>query len=254
MLWPNAMSAAPPVSVIVVCQNPGPRLHTALASIWEQAPGTADLIVVDGGSTDGTRAWLEARRDRIHVLIAEPDRGVYDAMNKGVAVARTDWVLFLGADDRLASGEVLATLAPTLARTDAGVVAGEAVYTDGRRYRLRLPPKPIARNFVHHQAAFYRRRLLAADGGFDLTYRIMADYEMNLRLWRGRARFESVPERIAVCGSGGLSDHGRWQGYREEIAVRHRYFSSLASAPWDGLSLLRFGRKQIVRRLLRSHG
>jgi putative colanic acid biosynthesis glycosyltransferase len=254
MLPPNAMSAAPPVSVIVVCRNPGDRLPRALASIWEQAPGTADVIVVDGGSTDGTRPWLEARRDRIHVLIAEPDHGVYDAMNKGVAAARTEWVLFLGADDRLAGREVLAGLAPRLARTAAGVVAGEAVYADGRRYRLRLPPNPIARNFVHHQAAFYRRRLLAADGGFDITLRIMADYEMNLRLWRRREQLESVPECIALCGVGGLSDRGHWRGYREEIAVRHRYFSPLASAPWDGLSLLRFGRKQIVRRLLRSHG
>lgn len=248
------MSAAPLVSVIVVCRNPGDRLPHALASIWEQAPGTTEVIVVDGGSTDGTRAWLEARRDRIHVLIAEPDHGVYDAMNKGVAAARTEWVLFLGADDRLAGPEVLAGLAPRLARTAAGVVAGEAVYADGRRYRLRLPPNPIARNFVHHQAAFYRRRLLVADGGFDVTLRIMADYEMNLRLWRRREHFESVPECIALCGFGGLSDRGRWQGYREEISVRHRYFSPLASAPWDGMSLLRFGRKQMVHRLFRSHG
>lgn len=254
MLRPNAMSAAPPVSVIVVCHNPGDRLHQALASVWAQPAGSADLIVVDGGSTDGTRAWLDEQRDRIHFLVSEPDRGVYHAMNKGVAAARTEWVLFLGADDRLAEREVLAALAPRLARSAAGVVAGEAVYADGRRYRLRLPPKPIARNFVHHQAAFYRRHLLAADGGFDLTFRIMADYEMNLRLWRQRERFESIPDPIAVCGAGGLSDSGRWQGYREEIAVRHRYFSLLASAPWDTLSLLRFGRKQIVRRLHRTHG
>lgn len=254
MLRPNAMSAAPPVSVIVVCRNPGDRLHHALASVWEQLPGSVDLIVVDGGSTDGTRAWLDERRERIHILIAEPDRGVYDAMNKGVAAARSDWVIFLGADDRLADRHALATLSPLLLRSQADVVAGEAAYVDGRRYRLQLPPNPIARNFVHHQSAFYRRHVLAANGGFDLTYRIMADYELNLRLWRRGARFESVPQLIASCGVGGLSDRGHWQGYREEIAVRHRYYSPPASLPWDALSLLRFGRKQLVRRFLRTHG
>lgn len=254
MLFLNAMPAAPTLSVIVVCKNPGERLRAALASVWEQSGFAPELIVIDGGSSDGTREWLEAQQSRIRILVSESDRGVYDAMNKGVAAARAEWVLFLGADDRLAGRAVLDTLAPVLARSDAGVVAGEAVYADGRRYRLRLPLHPIARNFVHHQAAFYRRQLLAADGGFDLTFRIMADYEMNLRLWRRGMRFEAVPEQIAVCGVGGLSDHGRWQGYREEIAVRHRYFSPLASAPWDAASLLRFGRKQIVRRLLRSHG
>lgn len=248
------MPAAPTLSVIVVCKNPGERLRTALASVWEQSGFVPELIVIDGGSTDGTREWLEAQRSRIRILVSESDGGVYDAMNKGVAAARTEWVLFLGADDRLASRTVLAVLAPVLARSDAGVVAGEAVYADGRRYRLRLPLHPIARNFVHHQAAFYRHHLLEADGGFDLTFRIMADYEMNLRLWRSGTRFEAVPAQIAVCGVGGLSDHGRWQGYREEIAVRHRYFPPLASAPWDALSLLRFGRKQIVRRLRPTHG
>jgi glycosyltransferase involved in cell wall biosynthesis len=254
MLFWNAMSAAPTLSVIVVCKNPGARLHATLASVWSQSEVTGELIVIDGGSTDGSREWLGSQRERLATLVSEPDAGVYDAMNKGLAAARGAWVIFLGADDRLAGERVLADAAIGLGRTDAGVVAGEAAYDDGRVYRLASRLNPIARNFVHHQAAFYRRTLFAQHGGFDPSLAIMADYDLNLRLWTNRVRFEPLSLRVATCGVGGLSDRGGWRGYREEITVRHRHFSAGRCLVWDGLSLVRFIRKQVVHRLARSHG
>lgn len=245
------MSAAPTVSVIVVCKNPGARLRVGLETVWQQTKQGAELIVVDGGSTDGTREWLESERSRLHAFISEPDRGVYDAMNKGVATARSNWVLFLGADDRLVANDVIECAGQQLGRTDAGVVVGEALYDDGRGYRLRIPPRPIARNFVHHQAAFYARTLFVRHGGFDPALAIMADYELNLRLWKQGVRFAALPLRITACGVGGLSDRGAWRGYREEIAVRHRHFSPIVCLPWDALSVVRFVRKQFVRRFRR---
>ena len=247
MLAANAMSAAPFVSVIVVCKNPGARLRAALASVWAQRDAALELIVIDGGSTDGSVAWLESERARIAALVSGPDRGVYDAMNEGVARARGDWVYFLGADDRLAGDTVLRETTNWLRRTDAGVVAGAAAFDDGRLYQLRSNVNPIARNFVHHQAAFYRRGLFEENGPFDLGLAVMADYEFNVRIWKNRVRFKPAPLRIAACGVGGLSDRGAWRGYREEIAVRHRYFPAWRALPWDVLSVLRYLRKKIVR-------
>jgi len=244
------MSAAPLLSIIVVCRNPGTALRTALASVQAQT-AAAEVIVIDGASTDGTAAWLETQRGHFAALVSEPDGGVYDAMNKGVAHARGEWILFLGADDRLAADGVLAEAARWLDRTDAGVAAGEIAYTDGRVYRMRSRVNPIARNFVHHQGAFYRRPLFAEQGAFDASLAVMADYEMNLRLWKRRVAFKPLPLRIAVCGAGGLSDRGDWRGYREEIAVRHRYYSPLRCLGWDALSLVRYVRKKIIRTLAR---
>src|SRR4051812_6011586 len=82
MLAANAMSAAPTISVIVACKNPGPRLLVALTSVWEQRHLQPELIVIDGGSTDGSRELLEAQRSRLTAWVSEPDDGVYDAMNK----------------------------------------------------------------------------------------------------------------------------------------------------------------------------
>lgn len=208
--------------------------------------------MIDGASTDGTAAWLQAQRGRLGALVSESDAGVYAAMNKGVARARGEWILFLGADDRLAADGVLAEAGRWLARTDAGVVAGEIAYTDGRIYRMRPRVNPLTRNFVHHQGAFYRRTLFAEHGAFDPALAVMADYDMNLRLWKRRVAFKPIPLRIAVCGTGGLSDRGAWRGYREEIAVRHRYYSPLRCLGWDVLSVVRYARKKVVRAFARN--
>jgi glycosyltransferase involved in cell wall biosynthesis len=241
------MSATPTLSVIVVCKNPGKRLHAALASVWEQRLVTPELIVIDGGSTDGSREWLESQRHRIHTLVSESDGGVYDAMNKGVARAHGDWVFFLGADDRIAGDSVLSETINWMKKTEAGVVAGEAAFDDGRIYKLHSQVNAIARNFVHHQAAFYRRTLFEENGNFDTSLAVMADYEFNVRLWKSRVRFKPIPLRIAACGIGGLSDGGGWRGYREEMIIRRRYFSKPRAAFWNTLSIVRYVRKRLLR-------
>jgi glycosyltransferase involved in cell wall biosynthesis len=241
------MSAAPALSVILVCKNPGPRLQAALASVWAQLHIHPEIIVIDGGSTDGSREWLTAQRARLTTLVSEPDAGLYPAMNQGIALATGAWILFLGADDRLVGDMVLSEALNWMNKTEAGVAAGEVAYDDGRIYKLRSNVNPCARNFVHHQGTFYRRSLFAENDAFDTSLAVMADYEFNVRLWKNRVRFKPIPLRIAACGTGGLSDAGRWRGYREEIAVRHRYFSFGRCLVWDVLSVVRYVRKKIVR-------
>jgi putative colanic acid biosynthesis glycosyltransferase len=238
----------------VVCKNPGPRLATALNSVWEQRGTPPELIVIDGGSTDGTREWLEQHRPRVACLVSGPDQGIYAAMNRGLAAARGDWVLFLGADDRLASEIVLAEVAVQLGQTAGSIVVGEIAYEDGRVYHLASSPRPLARNFVHHQGAFYRRSLFAENGEFDASLRVMADYDFNLRLWKKHVRFKPFALCVARCGAGGVSDRGAWRGYREEIRVRHRHFSAWRCWGWDLLTVLRWLRKKIVVSFSPHHG
>ena len=248
------MSATPSVSVIVVCKNPGARLHEALESVWSQQNVATEIVVVDGASTDGTREWLEGRRARLAALISEPDAGIYEAMNKGLAVARGEWVYFLGADDRLVGDTVLSEVMNWARKTESGVVAGEIAYDDGRIYRLRSRWNPAARNFLHHQSALYRRSLFEENGPFDASLRIMADYDFNLRLWKGRVRFKPIPLRIAACTAGGLSDSATWPVYREQVVVRHRYFPGWRCWWYDALSIVRYLQKRAGRALLARHG
>src|SRR5215203_5615600 len=176
--------APPLISILIVCRNPGPRLRNALESVWRQRNVEVELVIVDGASTDGTADLLQAERARLGALHIGPDNGVYDAMNKAIPLARGEWLLFLGADDRLATDDVLARAAVSLttAAAETAVVAGEARYDDGRHYRFGGAGGAARRNFVHHQAAFYRAAAVREAGGFDRTLRVMADYDLNLRL------------------------------------------------------------------------
>jgi putative colanic acid biosynthesis glycosyltransferase len=236
----------PLISVIIACRNPGPRLARAVESVRMQDFSAHEIVVIDGASSDGTREWLSANAGSLGTVVSEPDGGVYEAMNKGVARAKGEWVLFLGADDELAGSSVLKRAAALLDPGAGDVFAGEARFDDGRIYRFAGAGAAVRRNFVHHQAAFYRRTLFARLGGFDGGLRVQADYDFNLRLMRAGCRFQSLPLRVAECASGGLSDQGSWQNYREEIAVRHRHFGSVRSAAWDAGSVVRCFRKKIL--------
>jgi glycosyltransferase involved in cell wall biosynthesis len=242
------MSApAPLISVIVPCKNAQRALVATLDSLWAQRGLPPEIIVVDGASTDGSVEWLATQRERLSAVVSEPDRGVYDAMNKGLAHAHGEWVLFLGAGDRLVGEAILSEVAHWMKRTESGIVVGEVAYDDGRIYKLPKRLNPLTRNFVHHQGAFYRRSLFAETGEFALSLKIMGDYDLNLRLWKNHVRFKPIPLRIAACTTHGLSDSGRWLGYREEISVRHRYAKPWRCWLWDVLSIGRWLRKKIVR-------
>lgn len=237
------------ITIIIVCRNAGATLPATLASVWGQtiARPRLELVVIDGASTDGSAAWLAEHTARIDQLISEPDAGVYDAMNRGLDLARGDWVYFLGADDTLASPDVLDRVALILRGTSADAVAGEARYRDGRVYRFAPPIRPARRNFLHHQATFYRRAHFDAfGGGFDLSFRVAADYELNLRWWRLGARFEACPIHVADCTPGGLSDAGRWPSYGEEIRARHRHLPGRQCLLWDAGSVVRYLRKRLI--------
>lgn len=231
----------------MVCRNPGPRLIEAVDSVRHQREADTEIVLIDGASTDGTREWLEANRSSFAVADSAPDHGIYDAMNKALRSARGDWILFLGADDRLASDDVLNRAGTALSQSPADIVSGTARFDDGRVYPAR-PDAAIRRNFLHHQATFYRRRLLDRHGPFDTSLRLQADYDLNLRMLRAGARVAPLPILVALCASGGASDAGHWTNYREEITVRHRHYPIWRCLPWDGLAVLRFLRKRMVRR------
>lgn len=240
MLRPNAMSAAPTLSVVVACKNPGPALTATLESVWAQRHVQPEIVVIDRGSTDGTREWLETQRSRLATTVAALGARHYDALNQGVARATGEWVHFLGAGDRLVGDMILSEALNWARKTDAGVVAGEAAFDDGRICKLGSRVNALARNFVHLQAAFYRRSLFAENGSFDLSFAEEADYEFHVRLWKSRVRFKPIPLRIAACVASERSHRSnRWLRWREECRVRHRYFATWRSLPWDAFSFVR---------------
>lgn len=163
-----------------------------------------EIWVLDACSTDGTLEVIESYKRKVGTdikCVSSPDDGVYDAMNRGIALASGEWLYFLGADDRLADPEVFCDVSRTLAKECADLVYGDVVLkSDGRRFcgkssRTRLV---LDRN-ISHQAIFYHHSLFKRVGSFDLSYPIWADWDLNIRCFKlPGARCHWLDREIAV--------------------------------------------------------
>lgn len=229
--------SSPRLSVITVTFNPGPGFDQTAASVLAQA-AQADLewLVIDGGSTDDTAARFKDWERRWPAgrvrWTSEPDEGIYDAMNKGVAQARGDYVLFMNAGDWFADPEACARLLAaaggdpgdgSLPAADFVYGACEQIYPDGRRFVS--PPRPWQEAWKHmpcsHQSLLNRRTCLVEEP-FDLTYPVAADHEFVLRWVRRRARVRVLQETIAVVTLETYTYAQLWRGWNQKrrAAVR----------------------------------
>lgn len=176
----------PRFSVITVCYNAANSIESTAASLRSQTQLDYEWLVVDGASTDSTLQAVAEAGIATTRIISEPDRGIYDAMNKAVGLANGDWVHFLNAGDELADSTVLADIALALdANPKIDLLYGDMIYVDqGQEYVRRFThvrPSMLVFEDLNHQAVFARRGLFQSVGLFDLRFRTSADYDWLLR-------------------------------------------------------------------------
>jgi glycosyltransferase involved in cell wall biosynthesis len=205
-------SPRPGITIIVPTFNSQACVTRCLRSILDQSYRNLEVVVVDGLSTDGTMA--EVRRvavadSRVRYL-SEPDRGVYDAMNKGVKLASGEWLLFLGSDDSLHTEDTLEEIVRHL-RSRYDLVYGNVMIhgnvdwaKDQQIYGGKFDRTRIVRRNISHQCIFYHRRVFERFGGYNLKYRVCADWEFNARIFL-RTRKHYVDVIVADFTAGGLS-------------------------------------------------
>lgn len=233
-------------TVITCTYNAATALQRTLDSVRAQTWGDLEHLIIDGASRDGTVAMAEAYcrecrdDDDGHeaVVVSEPDRGLYDAMNKGIARATGDYIVFLNAGDTLPDADTLETVASYVADGEPlpAVLYGDTdiVDADGhflRHRRLSPPDRLTWRSFRHgmlvcHQA-FYARTDIARDTLYDLHYRYSADVDWCIRIMREGTRrhlaLRRVPHVVAHFLDGGMTtaNHRASLGERFRIMVRH---------------------------------
>lgn len=222
-------------SVITAVRNRASTIGATMESVRAQRGASIEHIVVDGASTDGTLGILAGYRDTISTLISEPDRGVYDALNKGFRAATGDVVGVMHSDDEFASPIALAQIANAFANPAVDAVYGDLVYVKNTNpghvvrywHAGSYDRKRLAAGWMPPHPTFYvRRSLYEKFGGFDTNYRIAADYEWMLRLlWRQGVRADYVPNVLVRMRTGGLSNSSLFSLFRkscEDFAVlRH---------------------------------
>lgn len=201
---------APSVSVIVATLDAAATLAACIDSVSAQEGVPVELLVIDGGSTDGTVQTLEAKNDSIAYWVSEPDRGVYHAWNKALERATGRWVCFLGADDKLAQPGTLKTLVDLGERTDAELVCSRVQYRASEKAGSSVVGQPwdwarMTRFMcVAHPGLLHRRSLFDRFGQFSEQYRIAGDYEYLLRLG-DRVTTAFLEEVTVNVGGAGLS-------------------------------------------------
>lgn len=215
-------------SVVTVCRDAAHVLPRAMASLAAQTCSDGEWVVIDGASGDGT-AELARGFTRLPLqCLSEPDGGIYEAMNKAVALARGDYLYFLNADDRLADAWVLERVHAALdAQRQPDLLVGRVLFASGHGRQLRdyahLTPRNIVYDSLCHQAVFARRDLFERFGGFDTGYRLAADFDWLVRVVRGGARVHGLALTVAEFAAGGAHQRALQATQREMLRIRRAH-------------------------------
>lgn len=197
------------ISIITPSYNAGKYIERAIQSVLQQDYRNWEHIIVDGGSTDDT---LEILNRYQHLRsISEPDKGIYDAMNKGINLARGEWIFFLGSDDQLIKNDVLSGVAKYL-DDHQDVIYGNVIFkSSGLRYRGEMDEHSLLKFNLCQQSIFYKRDKIFKKEAlyFSLRYPILSDWEHNFR-WFLNNRISKRFINLDIClyNDGGSSATG----------------------------------------------
>jgi glycosyltransferase involved in cell wall biosynthesis len=208
------------ISIITVCYNSAATIADTLRSVAAQDYPDIEHIVIDGASKDGTVALVRAHTGHVVRVVSEPDKGIYDAMNKGLALATGDVVGFLNADDMYEGTDAVTRIAAGF-QPDTGpspqldAVYGDLILVDPVevsrivRYWQSCPHQPglCAQGWMPpHPTLYVRRAVLAATGGFNTDYKIQSDFELILRLFEVvELRSRYLPTTLVRMRMGGTT-------------------------------------------------
>lgn len=186
----------PKISVVTVCYNAVETIEQTILSVINQTYPIIEYIIIDGASTDGTVDIINKYRDKIAYFVSEPDKGIYDAMNKGIKAATGEWINFMNAGDEFHDIDVLSTITPQMKNAD--IVYGDTMllYSIGKKLKKPLPLSQITDRMVFgHQATFVRARY-HKEHIFDTSFKSSADYKFLRDAFIHGAKFQYIPVLI----------------------------------------------------------
>lgn len=228
----GTVPAAPLVSIVTVVKNGAGHLAACMESVFAQSWPDVEYIVIDGGSTDGTLDIIRRFEDRIDYWVSEPDRGIFDAMNKGIACAGGELIGLLNADDWYEPGAVETAATAYLRHGVAGVYYGEKhlVQVDmGRVYEVTSSLEFWRGMTVCHQAMFVHRDVYRQIGSYDLRYRLAADFDFFVRALRRGIPFIPLGKVVVNFRDSGASAQGLVEGNREISAILRRIYGATST-------------------------
>jgi glycosyltransferase involved in cell wall biosynthesis len=239
-------------SIITVCFNSRAVLPKAVESLAAQTYPHREWVVVDGGSSDGTQDYVHHAPEKLGPFVSEKDKGIYDAMNKGIRMATGEVLFFLNSDDALHDPEVLADVAQLFERDPSlDFLYGSVVMCKGqvqtfKSYHhvnhLTLPFEDLC-----HQSVFARRRVFESIGFFEPKWKTSADYDWFIRVFRSRCKVKCTSRKIAYFNDGGMHTQNPQALMDERKALRLQYMSPMRLRVGTFLSRLAHKLSKIMR-------
>lgn len=221
------------ISIITVCLNSEQTIEQTIQSVVNQKDDNCEYIIVDGASKDNTLAIIGKYKDVIDKVVSEPDGGIYDAMNKGIALASGEIIGIINSDDWY-EPEVFTAVRKCFQDSDADIVYGNLnlIYHDGNQNILK--PGDIEKlryqMEVPHPTVFMKKELYKQYGGFSTTYDISSDYDLILKLYIKGLRFEYLDKVMANFRMEGLSNRETEKCVEETLAISKKYLQYMPSA------------------------
>lgn len=233
----------PLFSIITICYNAEATLEKTIQSVLAQTYPNVEYIIVDGASKDNTLAIINRYRPQLSKVVSEPDKGLYDAMNKGIGLATGNYLCFLNAGDTFFSANTLQEMVATLpADKQPDVIYGETALVDAegqfvRMRRLQTPEVLTWRSFrqgmlVCHQAFFARRELVPL---YDLQYRFSADFDWCIRIMKQSRLLHNTHLTVVNYLDEGLTTRNQKASLKERFRIMAKHyglFSTLLHHLW----------------------
>ncbi len=242
----------PLVSIITVVLNGEKQIDKTIQSVINQTYDNLEYIIIDGGSTDKTIDIIDKYKNAIDYWISEKDNGLYDAMNKGIDIAKGEWINFMNAGDEFYNYTVLMNLFNNQNHQEAKIIYGnhEIIYSTGR---YRFVKAGMIKNLwkgeqFSHQASFVKKSYLQINK-FNHRKKIAADFELYYKAFQNYTKFKFMNLTIAKFESGGVSDVKRinsilerW-GIVENTLKNHMYYCMLLVKEFLKIIIKRFVKK-----------
>ncbi|WP_353127794.1 glycosyltransferase family 2 protein [Parapedobacter pyrenivorans] len=226
------MLFSPTLTIITVVYNNVRDIERTLLSVIHQTYPHIEYIVVDGGSNDGTVEVISRYASHIACMKSEPDDGIYDAMNKGLAMATGDYVLFMNSGDEIYSPDTVEDVFSTVA--DADIYYGETELFDADWHSLGLRRHAIPERFtwrsfrygmnISHQAIYIRRSIV---GQYNLRYRLSADIDWVICAAKLATKSVNTNRIVAKYLVGGMSKQRHWQSLKERFCIFSKHYGLL---------------------------
>lgn len=239
----------PRISLITVSFNAVKTIEQTILSVINQTYPNIEYIIIDGGSTDGTIDIIKKYQDKIAYWISEPDKGIYDAMNKGIDSANGDYLFFLGADDELSNIGIIEDIFDEI-KSSPILIYGNVKYQNCKKnINSQFSKKILLHNTIHHQSAFYHKNLFT-NFRYNINFKIASDYELNLKIYLNKkSQTHYVDKVVSICTDNGVSRSNAFLAQKEMFKVRKLYFNQIQNIILDAIATLKFKIHYIYKKL-----